>query len=350
MFWFDSDFVEEEWSLSAKLFAGLVFNPFSVVNTGHSSLFRWFYKQVTGDKLADSAGWRAKPEYMGLLGRNDWRLHIGKWQIAVECKFGDGIDIYGDCLKYLEGMEPDCRRVLVVASVSEFSELTTFCMDETEQVLRLKKNLRGKTVIFLGWHEIVEAAVSRLPTEGAKEILKNWAYKVNRKSLLLMPKDPITGDQAAALILQGKIASIPITHRFDARGDRRPTANIEEVCNKRKAPDWVWNFMAEAQRACSKSNLVFESKRAGWVNVRRTSKSRSVTLFPWENGVAILISHPINVHQFPSYSSLELIGLQGIVPDKEDWFPRDRTIGIVFRSPMEHDKQRFVEEIGRAHV
>ncbi|MBN2034588.1 MAG: hypothetical protein JW836_15045 [Deltaproteobacteria bacterium] len=265
MFWCDKDFMEEEWSLSAKLFAGLVFNPFSSVNDASDPLFNWFCNRVIGTELPSLHGWKAKPEYVGGLGRNDWRLQVGTYQIAVECKFGDGIDPYGDCLKYLQGIDPSYGRVVIVASVSEFSELTTVCMDETDQVLRLKEHLRGKTVTFLGWHEIVEAALRRLPTEDAKEIMKNWAYKVNRRSLLLMPKDPITGDQAAALILQSKIANIPITHRLDARGDRRSTATIEEVCNKRNAPDWVWNFMASAQRACSKGNLVFESKRAGWV-------------------------------------------------------------------------------------
>ena len=38
MFWNDKDMVEEEWSLSAKLFAGLVFNPFSVTNTCNDPL------------------------------------------------------------------------------------------------------------------------------------------------------------------------------------------------------------------------------------------------------------------------------------------------------------------------
>ena len=138
MFWNDTDMVEEEWSLSAKLFAGLVFNPFSLTNTCDDPLISWFLVRITGDPSLHATSWSAKPEYAGTLGRNDWRLHVGEWQIAVECKFGDGIDIHKDCLIYLEGLCRTHRRVVVVASVSELSELTQDCLKPTKHVSVLK--------------------------------------------------------------------------------------------------------------------------------------------------------------------------------------------------------------------
>ena len=348
MFWCDRDFMEEEWSLSAKLFAGLVLNPFSSVNDGRSSLINWFCNRVIGSELLDLHGWRAKPEYVGELGRNDWRLQVGKYQVAVECKFGDGIDIYGDCLKYLQGLDPTYRRVVVVASVSEFSELTEICVKAPEQFATLKTNLKAKDVVLLAWHEIVEAAIERLPTEGAKKILKDWADNVNRESLRLMPQERLSGDDAAKLILQGRTAGIPITHRTDARGESRPTSTLGEVCKKRNAPEWVCRYMAAVESACSKGNSVFVSKKAGWVDVKKGIKGRSVTLFPWEKGVAILISHPPAGRQFPGYFHLEQLGLHEIVPDSRNWFPRDRTIGLAFTTVKEGDEQHFVEEIMKA--
>ena len=347
MFWFDEDLMEEEWSLSAKLFAGLVFNPFSHANTGIDSLFAWFWSRITGKELPNSSGWRAKPEYSGKLGRNDWRLHVDNWEIAVECKFGDGIDIFKDCLQYIDDLRLDYRRVVVVASVSEFSELTKSCINDTEQTPTLIEELKNDNIVLIAWHEIVEAAICRLPTEDAK-MLRVWADKVKRNLLPLMPEKRISGDQIASMILEGKIANIPILHRPDGRGRRISTATLEEVCNKRDAPNWVRRCMEGAEQTCLEENLLFEMKRSGWVNIRKKKKSHSVTLFPWRTGVAILISHPTNAQRFPDYSRLEKLELHDLVPDNKNWFPRDRTIGITFRYNKSCKKQHFVDEIIKA--
>ena len=144
MFWFDDILKEEEWSLSAKLLAGLVFNPFSTVNTIDNSLFAWFLSRITRGKRLSSSVWIAKPEYAGEFGRNDWRLHVEDWQIAVECKFGDGIDIKKDCLQYFKGLRGEKRCVVVIASVSEFSELTRICSNFSETIDNVKQRIEKK--------------------------------------------------------------------------------------------------------------------------------------------------------------------------------------------------------------
>ena len=348
MFWCDKDFMEEEWSLSAKLFAGLVFNPFSSVNDASDPLFTWFCNRVIGTELPSLHGWKAKPEYVGGLGRNDWRLQVGTYQIAVECKFGDGIDPYMDCLKYLQGIDPSYGRVVIVASVSEFSELTGVCAKAPEHAAALKANLKTKKVFFLTWHEIIEAASSRLPA-GDAEVLKSWANTVSRGSLLLIPKEHerVPGGRFAKYILEDQSASIPITHRTDARGDWRSTSTLQKVCRKRNAPEWVCSYMEAADLACSKGDLKIEYVKSGWVDVRK-GKSRSVTLFPWEKGVAILITHPADGRHFPGYSRLEALGLQGVVPDRTNWFPQDRTIGLAFTRVGKNGVNYFVAEILRA--
>jgi len=343
MFWFDEVLKEEEWSLSAKLFAGLVFNPFSLVNAGEDSLFAWFWKRITGSVPSILAGWRAKPEYSGKLGRNDWRLHVDNWEIAVECKFGDGIDIYKDCLQYLDGLPPNYRRIVVVATVSEFSELTKSCKNDAEWAPVLIDELKNGSIVLIAWHEIVEAAIKCLPVEDAK-LLRVWADKVTRNSLLLMPKKRVSGFQIASMILEGKVSKIPIVHKPDARGKRGSTATLQEVCIKRNAPNWVRHYLETVEQTCLKKNLVFESKHSGWVNIRK-NKSHSVTLFPLNDGVAILISHPTDAQRFSDYSRLEELEIHNIVPDNKNWFPRDRTIGITFRGSKSCKKQHFVDEI-----
>jgi hypothetical protein len=306
-------------------------------------LFAWFWGRITETKLPDSAGWRAKPEYSGKLGRNDWRLHVDNWEIAVECKFGDGIDIYKDCIQYIDGLPPNYRRIVVVATVSEFSELTKSCKNHAEWTPILMDELKNGSIVLIAWHEIVEAAIKCLPVEDAK-LLRVWAEKVKRGLLLLMPKQRISGIQIASMIIEGKVSNIPIVHRPDARGTRVSTATLIEVCMKRDAPDWVRHYIEAVEQICLEKNLVFELKRSGWINIRKKKKSHSVTLFPWRSGVAILISHPTDAQRFPDYSSLDEIELHDIVPDNKNWFPRNRTIGITFRGDKSCKKQHFVNE------
>jgi hypothetical protein len=343
MFWFDEILKEEEWSLSAKLFSGLVFNPFSIVNNIDNSLFVWFWKRITGENKLSSQIWRARPEYIGKFGRNDWRLHIENWEIAIECKFGDGIDIKKDCLQYLKALGGEKRCVVVIASVSEFSELTRCCTIFNEITDDLKHKIKEGEVVLVAWHEILEAAMERLPPE-KNQILRAWANKVKRNSLLLMPEKRLSGKQTESLIIEGKSADIPITHRTDARGDRKPTSTLEKVCNKRDAPDWVRACIEEVYQMCVNSKFVFEVKKS-WINVRVKQTSRSLTLFPYCNGLALLISHPDDIKRFPAYSHLDKLGLQDIVPINENWFPRARTIGIVLKNCINEDKKIFADSV-----
>jgi hypothetical protein len=343
MFWIDKSLSEEEWSLSAKLFAGMVFNPFSLVNTCNNTLFAWFWKKITGNELPKNIGWRAKPEYLGNLGRNDWRLHLEEWQIAIECKFGDGIDIRNDCLKYFNGLNEGFSRVALVASVSELSELTEICQKSSKQVNSLLKKLNNNEVVLIAWHEIVDESIKRLPKiEG--EILQTWAYMVKKNTLLLMPEKRISGDQIVSMIKEGKNAGIPFTHKKDARKDRRSTATLEDVCIKQNVPNWVFQYMKSVRQTCIDENLIFETKRSGWVNLRKNKKC-SLTLLPWFSGVAILISHPKDPRLFDSFLSLKDLDLHGIVPDKEEWFPSDRTIGITYKNKESCTKEDFVTTI-----
>jgi hypothetical protein len=344
MFWFDDILKEEEWSLSAKLFAGLVFNPFSTVNTIDNSLFAWFLSRITKGNRLNPSVWIAKPEYASKFGRNDWRLHVENWQIAVECKFGDGIDINKDCLQYFEDLRGENRCVVVIASVSEFSELTRKCEKSSETVEDLKQRIQKKEVVFITWHEIVDAAIDSLPEEQSK-ILKVWSEKVKRNSLLLMPKKRISGNQIESLILEGKAADIEITHRTDARKKRESTGNLDEVLSKQGSPEWVCCYVKAVSQMCHSEKFTCLVKKSGWIDIAANKKSRSLTLFPLREGLALLISHPDDSKIFPGYLHLDKLGLQDVVPDRKNWFPRDRTIGVLLKNCEIADKSIFAESI-----
>ncbi len=344
MFWHHVEFAEHEWSVSAKLFAGLVFNPFSVVNEREDSLFLWFLHRVTGNPSLHPQCWSAIPEYVGELGRNDWRLHVDNWRIAVECKFGDGIDPHEDCLKYLQDLQGNRRRVVVVATDSEFSALTSDCLKNSFHGIPTLKNFMAREdIALLTWAELIEEICSRLP-EDASQTVREWASTAERADTKLIPDKRMSGKVYAECIISGKEARIPITHSKDARSMRRPTSDLSSVCKKRKAPDWVREYLEAVNDECGKAGLIFESKCSGWINIRRKRDSHSVTLFPWHEGVAILITHPPDPEKAAKagFRSLAQLVVSEEVPKKKQWFPKVRTQGFEMTAPDQLSRDAFV--------
>lgn len=341
MFWHHDDFVEEEWSVSAKVFAGLVFNPFSVVNMREDSLFLWFLHHATRELSLSPPCWSAMTEYRGSLGRNDWRLHVDNWRIAVECKFGDGIDPFDDCLQYLEGSS-NHHRVVVVASVSELSELTDTCRASGDEILALKRSIAAGDVRLTAWPEIIDAAIDRLASEQS-EILKNWANGTVKNRLELMPSTRISGEEAATLIAQGQSAGISYTH--ESAWKEGPDVAWRAVYSKRNPPAWVRRCLETAWRAFSeRPELKLKRVPSGWADIKRKSLSYSVTLFPWESGLAVIISHPRKASsEYPSFKRLVDLEADGVVPSNKRHFPRDIALGVELLSPVsEHDVVKLI--------
>jgi hypothetical protein len=64
-------------------------------------------------------------------------------------------------------------------------------------------------------------------------------------------------------------------------------------------------------------------------------KTSKLTLFPWSDGIALLITHPDPGRKQPAgLKPLTELEVNAHVPDRPaQWFPRDRTIGVEFRHP-----------------
>lgn len=344
MFWHHDDFVEEEWSISAKVFAGLVFNPFSVVNKREDSLFLWFLHRATGDLSLKPRCWSATTEYRGLAGRNDWRLHADKWRIAVECKFGDGIDPFKDCLQYLEDSSTH-HRVALVASVSELAELTDICRTTNDKALELKRSIEVGNSRLLAWPDIIDAAIDRFDSEEDAAILKAWADGAVKDDLKLMPDTRISGKEFEELINQERSAGIPYTHDPSwQEGKDKPWDIVYSVNNP---PDWVRRCLEAAWLEFSdRRELKLKRVLSGWADIKRKSLNYSVTLFPWQGGVAIIISHPRKSKEYPGFSRLVELTVDGAVPTNKRHFPRDRALGVEFLDPIA--EQEFVSRVSEA--
>lgn len=332
MFWLSRNFIEEEWSLSAKLLGGLVFNPFSLPNHPDRQLLKWLVERATGRELSYLPEWQAKPEYQGTLGRNDWRVQVDQATIVVECKFGDGIDPINDCLKYLERpgrSNGSGTWVLVIASVSELAELTQTARASGESCQPLIDAIRNRTVRLMAWHEIVEASCRCTADESVKAVLNDWAGSVARNGLRLMPENLASGPQIENMIMEGKASSIAPVHRRDARGERKPTASLKGICEATGTPEWVAQSIEDISEHCSQQGWIFEPKRGNWINIRRRKTSPSVTIIPWSSGVTFVVSHPPGDWSSP-VSLLPMSELQGCrnLPKKPQWFPQNRTIGL----------------------
>ncbi len=338
MFWLNDDFVEEEWSLSAKLLGGLVFNPFSLANHPDPHMFKWFVNRVTCQELADLTDWRAKPEYRGPIGRNDWRVQADQITIIVECKFGDGIDPETDCLQYMMPSGQSRTWMVIVASVSELAELTRIAQGSSEPCRLLREAIQNHTVRLMAWHEIVEAFCRYITDDSVKTILSRWAASASRNWVRVLPENTVSGIEFEDLIINGKTSNIIPVHRPDARGIRGPTSSLDEVLTGTRFPDWVAQILQRIQEQCSEKCGVFEPKKK-WVNIRRNKTSPSVTIVPWADGVTFVVSHPPKEWRPPSPPLLPMTELKGcrMLPVKESWFPQNRTVGWEIVDPVEAD-------------
>lgn len=306
------------------------------MNAGPSRLIDWFARRI-GVREPGGA-WVAKPEYVGSGGRNDWRLLIDHIQIVVEAKFGDGIDVHEDCLKYLATGETS--RLVIVASLSEYSELSQALLAGKPVCADFKESLvTGKTKL-LSWHELVSEAARRLPSEMAAILLK-WGHSVQRRGLSLFPGNEISGAEIEQILLRGGQLPFAIMHTSDARSTRRSTIDFAELLRTTRTPEWACGFLREIQSWCSSHHWTFEPKARGWVNIRFESRP-SMTLIPRDVGIILVVSHP--PRDFTSDGLVPLSELKTAhgIPMNANWFPRDRAVGLEVVRPTDLGRLREI--------
>ena len=345
MFWSNDALREEEWSVSAKLVGGMVLNPFSLANDREDRLVDWFVAKATADTAPRVREWCAQPEYnAGVAGRNDWRVCFDDWQIVIECKLGDGISPQKDCLGYLNGMGGDKRVVVVAGTRDELALLANECAAGAEWAASLRTAIGEKEICLIAWHEIVQATITRVGRQAA-EIISAWAERVERRGVRMMPARPISGEEFMKHILNGAHSGVHPNIGKDARGVRRSTAGkLDDVCSVRCAPAWVRELLRLTEEHFGSRHEV-ERQAKGWMNLCK-AKSK-LTLFPWDGGIAVLITHPDPRRRQPDgLKPLTELAVNAHVPERPaQWFPRDRTIGVEFRRPPDNDEWlHLVEE------